>query len=224
MRKILVIEDEDNTRKVIAYDLSKAGYDVDEACEGKTGLEKALNKEYDLIIVDWMLPEIDGIEIIKTVREKKKNSILFMVSAKNSQEDIVQAFKAGADDYMTKPLASMELVARVYAHIKRLRNDGEIKEFMDIVVDDSRHAVYIHEKKVDLTKKEYDLLNYFVLNNNIVLSRDKILNDLWGFDYDDTTRIVDVHTFKLRNKLKDSNVTISSIRGIGYIMKAKEED
>lgn len=223
MRKILIIEDEENIRKIIAYDLNKAGYSVDEAEDGRKGLSLAFENNYDLILIDWMLPEISGIAIINQLRKKNNESILFMLTAKDGEEDIIEAFEAGADDYMSKPFSPRELLARINAHIKRVKKNDERREYLDIVIDEKKRTVFIADKKVDLTKKEYDLLSYFILNNNIVLSRDKILNDLWGFDYDGDTRIVDVHTFKLRSKLKGSKATITSSRGVGYIMEERNE-
>lgn len=223
MRKILIIEDEENIRKIIAYDLSKAGFDIDEVADGKEGLNKVLSDNYDLILIDWMLPEISGIELLKRFREENVDSILFMLTAKDSEEDIVEAFEAGADDYMSKPFSPRELLARINAHLKRVKRESDHKQYLDIVMDDKRRIVRIGNDRIDLTKKEYDLLEYFILNNNIVLSRDKILNDLWGFDYDGDTRIVDVHTFKLRNKLKTSKAVINSSRGVGYIMEMRNE-
>lgn len=226
MIRVLIIEDEENIRKVIAYDMSKAGFSVDEAEDGKQGLDLALQNGsdyYDLILIDWMLPEMDGIELIKRFRSEKIESILFMLTAKDSEEDIVEAFEAGADDYMSKPFSPKELKARINAHLKRMRKENDTKTFLDIKMDDKKRSVKIADQKIELTKKEYDLLSYFILNNNIVLSRDKILNDLWGFDYDGDTRIVDVHTFKLRSKLKNSKAHIQSSRGVGYILEEKDE-
>lgn len=226
MVRVLIIEDEDNIRKIIAYDLSKAGFEVSEAQDGKQGLDLALkngNDYYDLILIDWMLPEICGIDLIKKFRAAKVEGILFMLTAKDGEEDIVEAFEAGADDYMSKPFSPRELLARINAHLKRIKKETQNKVYLDIVMDEKKRSVKIADNKVDLTKKEYDLLEYFILNNNIVLSRDKILNDLWGFDYDGDTRIVDVHTFKLRSKLKNSKAQINSSRGVGYILEARDE-
>lgn len=226
MVRVLIIEDEDNIRKIIAYDLSKAGFEVSEAQDGKQGLDLALkngNDYFDLILIDWMLPEICGIDLIKKFRAAKVEGILFMLTAKDGEEDIVESFEAGADDYMSKPFSPRELLARINAHLKRIKKETQNKAYLDIVMDEKKRSVKIADNKVELTKKEYDLLEYFILNNNIVLSRDKILNDLWGFDYDGDTRIVDVHTFKLRSKLKNSKAQINSSRGVGYILEARDE-
>lgn len=223
MIKILIIEDEENIRKIITYDLKQAGYEIEEASDGKEGLEKAESNTYDLILIDWMLPEYDGIELLHKFRTLAIDSILFMLTAKDEEEDILKAFEAGADDYMSKPFSVRELSARINAHLKRANKTNRVIQYLDIKMDNKKRIVNIHDHKIELTKKEYDLLEYFVMNHNTVLSRDKILNDLWGFDYDGDTRIVDVHTFKLRSKLKDSKAVIKSNRGVGYSMEAKDE-
>lgn len=221
MSKILLIEDEDSIRKIMAYDLLKAGYDIDEADNGMDGEKLGLTGDYDLIIIDWMLPKKDGIELVKEFRKNKVESVFLMVTAKDEEEDLLQAFEAGVDDYVSKPFSPRVLLARVNAHLKRVKKNENKKVFMDIELNDKKRKAIIAGEEIPLTKKEYDLLEYYITNNNIVVSRDKILNDLWGFDYDGDTRIVDVHTFKLRSKLKNSKANISSSRGVGYILEAK---
>ena len=221
MSKILLIEDEDSIRKIMAYDLLKAGYDIDEADNGMDGEKLGLTGDYDLIIIDWMLPKKDGIELVKEFRKNKVESVFLMVTAKDEEEDLLQAFEAGVDDYVSKPFSPRVLLARVNAHLKRVKKNENKKIFMDIELNNKKRKAIIAGEEIPLTKKEYDLLEYYITNNNIVVSRDKILNDLWGFDYDGDTRIVDVHTFKLRNKLKNSKANISSSRGVGYILEAK---
>ena len=221
MSKILLIEDEDSIRKIMAYDLLKAGYDIDEADNGMDGEKLGLTGDYDLIIIDWMLPKKDGIELVKEFRKNKVESVFLMVTAKDEEEDLLQAFEAGVDDYVSKPFSPRVLLARVNAHLKRVKKNENKKVFMDIELNNKKRKAIIAGEEIPLTKKEYDLLEYYITNNNIVVSRDKILNDLWGFDYDGDTRIVDVHTFKLRNKLKNSKANISSSRGVGYILEAK---
>lgn len=168
------------------------------------------------------LPYKNGIELVKEFRKAQIDSVLVMLTAKDSEEDILEAFEAGVDDYISKPFSPRELMARIQAHLKRIKKE-DTKQYLDIVIDYKKRKIRVKEEELSLTKKEYELLEYFVLNNNIVLSRDKILNDLWGFDYDGDTRIVDVHTFKLRNKLAHSDAKISSSRGIGYILEKKDE-
>ncbi len=223
MRKILLIEDEENIRKIVAYDLSKAGYEVDEAEDGEIGLQKGLQNIYDLIVIDWMLPKVEGVDIVKELRNKNVESILFMLTAKDEEQDILACFEAGVDDYVCKPFSPKQLMARIQAHLKRLKKKEFKKTFANIQLDEKKRLVYVDEKILEVTKKEYELLEYYILNSNIVLSRDKILNDLWGFDYDGDTRIVDVHTFKLRSKLKSSKAIIKSSRGVGYILEEQDD-
>lgn len=223
MNRILLIEDEESIRKIIAYDLTKAGYEIVEAEDGKEGLKLGLENDFDLMVIDWMLPEMEGIELVKQFRANHVESVFMMLTAKDEEEDLLEAFEAGADDYMSKPFSPKELMARVNAHLKRVKKSDDKKVFMDIELNDKKRKVKIAGEDHALTKKEYDLLEYYIRNNNIVLSRDKILNDLWGFDYDGDTRIVDVHTFKLRSKLKASVAHIASSRGVGYILEARDE-
>lgn len=222
MSKILLIEDEDNIRKMVAYDLKCAGYEVDESKDGKDALNKISVNEYDLMIIDWQIPYISGIEIVNTVRSQKKDAVLFMMTARDDEEDILYAFETGVDDYITKPFSPRELVARVNAHLKRKnkKNDNELT-LGDIRISLQRRCVHVKDEEISLTKKEFDLLEYMLKNKGIVMSRDNILNDIWGFDYDGDTRIVDVHIFKLRNKLSGCNVSILSTRGVGYVMELK---
>ena len=222
MVKILLIEDEENIRKIIAYDLNKAGYEITEAADGKEAIALAQQDTYDVLIIDWMLPHLSGIEIVEALRKKETNSIMIMLTARDDETDILHAFEAGVDDYITKPFSPRELLARVNAHVKRQSKQVEKHQGIgNLRMDMKRREAYIGEEVMVLTKKEFDLLEYFVQNRNIVLSRDNILNDIWGFDYDGDTRIVDVHVFKLRNKLADSSVHIKSSRGVGYLLEEK---
>ncbi|MEG0469846.1 response regulator transcription factor [Amedibacillus sp. YH-ame10] len=225
MAKILLIEDEENIRKIIAYDLRKAGFDIVECGDGKTAIDLALKEEFDVLIIDWMLPHVSGIEIVEKLREKRINSILIMLTARDDETDVLYAFEKGVDDYVTKPFSPRELLARVNAHLKR--NGGiqqdKILSMGDVSMDMKRRIAYIANEQLVLTKKEFDLLEYFISNKEIVLSRDNILNEIWGFDYDGDTRIVDVHVFKLRSKLSKSSVNIKSMRGIGYAIEENNE-
>lgn len=221
MSRILLIEDEDSIRKIIAYDLIKAGYEIVEADNGLDGLNIGLKENFDLMIIDWMLPKLEGIEIVKEFRKNRVDSVFVMVTAKDEEEDLLHAFEAGVDDYISKPFSPKVLLARVNAHLKRAKKKEDKKVFMDIELIENKRKAIIANEEVSLTKKEYDLLEYYITNNNVVVSRDKILNELWGFDYDGDTRIVDVHTFKLRSKLKRSAAHIASSRGIGYILEAR---
>lgn len=221
MNKVLIIEDEDNIRKIIAYDL-KRDYELSEAADGETALNMALNEHFDVLIIDWMIPRLSGLELVSRLRKKNVDSIMIMLTAKDDEADILQAFEEGVDDYITKPFSPRELVARVNAHSKRLpKAEREKLVYGDVSIDLKKREVMIEGQRFSCTKKEFDLLVYLMMNHDIVLSRDQICSEIWGFEYDGDTRIVDVHIFKLRNKLTKSNVTIQSNRGVGYCMELK---
>lgn len=224
MKRILIIDDNEDIRKIIGYDLIKAGFDVDDAQDGESGYQMIQKeKNYDLIIVDWMMPGMSGIELVRTLRRQHNNSLLFMLTAKDGVDDLAEAFEAGVDDYMRKPFSPRELTIRIQRHLQqRVREkDKHILSYGDITLDERSRQVTIQGNKVALTRKEFDMLTYYLSHPDTVLSRNQILNELWGFDYDGDTRIVDVHTFKLRAKLKDSSVMITSSRGIGYRLEKR---
>lgn len=224
MARILLIEDEDNIRKIVAYDLKKANHEIIECADGNEAIDLAMNQEFDVLIIDWMLPHVSGIDIVKALRREDVDSILIMLTARDDETDILYAFENGVDDYITKPFSPRELLARVTAHLKRQNKKDEQKLMAgDLSMDMKRREAYIRDEMMTLTKKEFDLLEYFIQNKDIVLSRDNILNDIWGFDYDGDTRIVDVHVFKLRNKLNGAHVHIRSSRGVGYLLEEIHE-
>lgn len=221
MTKILIIEDEEGIRRLLRYDLKQMKFDVDSAKDGREGLELAKASNYDVILVDWMLPYKSGIELVSEFRKLGMQSILMMLTAKDDENDILEAFEAGIDDYLTKPFSPRELIARINAHLRRYESNQKTRkiEVGNVVVLLDEHSVKVGEDLLELTKKEYDLLVYLLQNENIVLSRDQILSEIWNYDYDGDTRIVDVHIFKLRTKLELSNVKINSLRGVGYVAK-----
>lgn len=220
-KKILIIEDEEGIRRLLRYDLKQMGFDVQSAKDGREGLQMAQASQYDVIIIDWMLPYYDGIELVSQFRASGMDSILIMLTAKDEEADILEAFEAGVDDYLSKPFSPRELSARITAHLRRVDLNHELRRIQvgDIVVNLDQHTVVVNGNLVELTKKEFDLLIYLLQNENIVLTRDQILTEIWHFDYDGDTRIVDVHVFKLRAKLEGSNVKINSLRGVGYVAK-----
>lgn len=223
MARILLIEDEENIRKITAYDLRNANYEIVECADGKEAIELAKREEFDVYIIDWMLPHVSGIDIVKALRENNVDSILIMLTARDDEADVLYAFENGVDDYITKPFSPRELLARVNAHLKRQKKKEERLLAGKLSMDMKRREAFIDNEGITLTKKEFDLLEYFVRNKGVVLSRDNILNDIWGFDYDGDTRIVDVHVFKLRNKLQKASVTIKSSRGVGYLLEELHE-
>lgn len=221
--KVLVIEDEDNIRRLLKYDLRQLGCTVDSASNGEEGLDKSLSGDYDVLIVDWMLPKLSGIDIVKRYRDHNKKGIVIMLTAKNNEEDLLDAFEVGVDDYVTKPFSPRELGARIQAHLRRYYDISKRRnlEFGNTNINLDLHQVEINGEKIELTKKEFDLFYYLIQNMNTVLSRDMILNEVWDFSYDGDTRIVDVHIFKLRSKLEASSIDIESLRGVGYAAKTK---
>ncbi|NLW29661.1 MAG: response regulator transcription factor [Erysipelothrix sp.] len=220
MSKVLIIEDEESIRRLMRYDLQSVGYEVDSASDGEAGLELALSNTYEVILIDWMLPKKDGLSIIRDLRSNKIKSILIMITAKDEEADILESFEAGADDYIIKPFSPRQLQARIKAHMRRLPSTtSTILKLGNLSIDRGLYEVFLDDELVSLTKKEYELFLYLIENKNHVLSREQILNEIWNFDYDGDTRIVDVHIFKLRNKLESSSFTIDSIRGIGYVLK-----
>ena len=223
MARILLIEDEVNIRKITAYDLRNANYEIVECADGKEAIELAKREEFDVYIIDWMLPHVSGIDIVKALRANNVDSILIMLTARDDEADVLYAFENGVDDYITKPFSPRELLARVNAHLKRQKKKEERLLAGKLSMDMKRREAFIDNEGITLTKKEFDLLECFVRNKGVVLSRDNILNDIWGFDYDGDTRIVDVHVFKLRNKLQKASVTIKSSRGVGYLLEELHE-
>ena len=222
MPRILLIEGEDSSRHLISYDLKNAGFDVTGCPDGASAREKGLNESFDIMIIDWMLPEISGIELVRLFRGKGIDSVMMMLTAKDEEEDILEAFEAGVDDYITKPFSPRELLARIQAHVKRIvKTSRRVLEMGGLTMDLGSREVSVNGQPVSLTKKEFELLEYLLRNPQIVLSRDNILNEIWDFDYDGDTRIVDVHIFKLRNKLQGSGVKIASLRGIGYKLEVQ---
>lgn len=224
MTKVCFIDDEQNIRRLVAYDLKQAGYDYTLFENGKLAYDASKTTDYDVYIVDWMMPEMDGITLVKKLRAAGVTALIIMLTAKAEEEDLIEAFEAGVDDYLTKPFSSRELLVRMKAHLNRLKVTQEPHLILQGLTINPLKREVIHQKQhIDLTKTEFDLLMLFAQNKGVVLTRDQILNSIWGFDYDGDTRIVDVHVFKLRTKLPSSEVEIKSSRGVGYILEEHHE-
>lgn len=224
MAKVLFVDDEINIRKLVSYDLKHAGFDFDVCENGEEALNLIHQNNYDVCIIDWMMPKLSGIDLVKQIRLESYDAILFMLTAKDEEEDIVEAFEAGVDDYMRKPFSSRELILRVNAHLKRLKQESSQSRVIgDCVLDLNKRTCILNSEPIFLTKVEFDLFLYFIDNKNKVLSRDDILNELWNFDYDGDTRIVDVHVFKLKSKVKSKTFEFKSIRGVGYSLEVQNE-
>jgi DNA-binding response OmpR family regulator len=223
--KILVVEDEKKVASFIKRGLEEESYVVETAGDGEEGLTMALEKRFDLIILDWMLPKRDGMSFLKELRDRNMATPVLMLTAKDTVEDIVVGLETGSDDYLTKPFAFAELLARVKALIRRSEMDrGAELHFADLKIDPVTHKVWRGDKEIDLTAKEYGLLEYFMRNPNQVLTRTMIADHVWDYTFDSFTNIIDVYVNYLRKKIdRDATIKlIHTVRGVGYIMKEEE--
>lgn len=224
MQKICLVDDELNIRRLVAYDLRQAGYETHLCENGAEALAKSAEIRFDAFIVDWMMPEMDGIELIKRLRANGNRALIIMLTAKSEEEDLIDAFDAGVDDYLSKPFSPRELLVRLKAHLNRMQAEpSAVLNLHGVTLNRISREVRFNDEPIPLTKTEFDLLQLFAQHPAAVLSRDQILNTIWGFDYDGDTRIVDVHVFKLRTKLDHTPLHIRSTRGVGYILEAKHE-
>lgn len=219
---IFCVEDDANIRKLIVYTLESTGFSARGFEEGDSFLE-AMEKEIpDLVILDIMLPGMDGMEILHKMKadERKMDIPVIMATAKSAEYDKVCGLDAGADDYITKPFGMLELISRVKAVLRRSQKtqniDREIIEIKGITIDLKKHEVLAGGESVTLTLKEYELLKRLMKNLNVVLTRDNLLTEIWGYDFDGETRTVDVHVRTLRQKLGEYGDRIETVRGVGY--------
>ena len=215
--KILVVDDESRMRKLIRDFLEREDYQVLEAADGVEAMDLFYSyKDIDLIILDVMMPRMDGWQVCKEVREHSKVPIM-MLTARAEEQSELKGFELGVDEYVAKPFSPKILVARVHALLKRAKSAEEAAiDAGGIVIDKSAHMVTIDGKTVDLSVKEFELLTYFVENQKIALSREKILNHVWNYDYFGDARTIDTHVKKLRNKLGEKGNYIKTIWGMGY--------
>ena len=220
--KVLVVDDENLIREVIKEYLLLDGYEVDEASDGVEAVDKAKINDYDLILMDIMMPHKDGYQACKEIRQEN-NVPFIMLSARGEEYDKLIGFDLGIDDYVTKPFSPKELVARVKAVLKRTNNEDNVVKFDGLVIDDKAHDVYVDGEKINLTPKEYDLLKYFVANKNIALSREQLLTNIWGYDFYGDDRTIDTHVKTLRNNLGEYRKYIVTVRGMGYKFEYKED-
>ncbi len=224
MSLIYIVEDDVNIREIERYALKNSGYSVSEFDCGKE-LFLATEKEIpSLIILDIMLPGEDGLDILTNIRKNHalEKVPVIMVTAKTSEIDKVRGLDMGADDYITKPFGVMELISRVKALLRRTQPEMEDKEQLmcaGITLDTERHVVKVDQKPCELTFKEFELLRYLMINEGIVLSRDKIMNHVWGFEYEGESRTVDMHIKTLRQKLGEGGAVIKTVRNVGYLIE-----
>lgn len=219
MTNILIVEDEQNLARFIELELKHEDYNVDIEYDGRTGLDKALNKSYDLIILDLMLPNINGLEICRQIRQEQSTPII-IITAKGETYDKVAGLDYGADDYIVKPFDIEELLARIRAILRRQPQKNVI-DINGIIIDKEAFKVTIDGTQLELTKTEYDLLYVLAENRNHVMQREQILDHVWGFNSEVETNVVDVYIRYLRNKLKPFNKekSIETVRGVGYVIR-----
>ena len=226
MYKILVVDDEENIREVIREYAEFEGHEVDEACDGMEAVEKAKEKDYDIIIMDIMMPKLDGYLACKEIRKYKQTPVM-MLSARGEEYDKLFGFELGIDDYVVKPFSPKEVMARVNAIVKRnavaapsAPANSDIEKFEGLEINFVSRDVYIDGEKANLTPKEYDLLFYLVRNKNIALTRNKLLEEVWGYDFFGDDRTIDTHIKMLRNNLGPYRKFIVTLRGLGYKFEA----
>jgi two-component system, OmpR family, alkaline phosphatase synthesis response regulator PhoP len=235
-KKILVVEDEPSIVKLIEFNLTKEGFSVDSALDGDIALQKIKVDMPDLIVLDLMLPRIDGLEVCRRIRMEKEHVPILILTAKSDEFNKVLGLELGADDYMTKPFSIRELTARVKAIFRRMeavrRSDEDTKpeekciQIGDILIDTDGYEVTRNGELIELTPKEFELLIYLANHRGKVLSRDQLLNAVWNYDFVGDSRIVDVHVSHLRDKIElDSKkpLYIKTVRGVGYKLESKEE-
>jgi len=229
MTKILIIEDEASFSEALSFLLQKEGYSINIADNGKDGLEQFKSQDFDLVLLDLMIPELSGIEVCRAIRATSQVPII-MLTAKDSEIDKVVGLELGADDYVTKPYSSRELVARIKAVLRRgsiepdsLSDNSGVHEVAGIRMDTERHQVSVHGKQIALPLKEFELLEFLLRNAGRVLTRGQLIDRVWGGDYYGDTKTLDVHIKRLRSKIESdpaNPVLIQTIRGLGYKFEA----
>ena len=229
MTKILIIEDEASFSEALSFLLQKEGYSISIADNGKDGLEQFKSQDFDLVLLDLMIPELSGIEVCRAIRSTSQVPII-MLTAKDSEIDKVVGLELGADDYVTKPYSSRELVARIKAVLRRgsiepdsLSDNSGVHEVAGIRMDTERHQVSVHGKQIALPLKEFELLEFLLRNAGRVLTRGQLIDRVWGGDYYGDTKTLDVHIKRLRSKIESdpaNPVLIQTIRGLGYKFEA----
>ena len=219
MKKLLIVDDEEKIREVIKEYAEFGGYEADEAADGMSAIGMVKLNDYDLIIMDVMMPKLDGFSAVKEI-QKIKNIPVIMLSARGEEYDKLFGFELGIDDYVVKPFSPKELMARVNAVLSRVepsdKSNVKIEKYDGLEVNFEARTISVDGKRVELTPKEYDLLFYMIQNRNIALSRDKLLSDIWGYDFFGDDRTIDTHVKNLRNSLGPYRKFIVTLRGVGY--------
>lgn len=219
-QKILIVEDEPQISRFLELELKHESYDTTVCADGREALDTALDNDFDLIVLDVMLPSLNGIEVLRRLRQEKQTPVIIL-TARDQVVDKVTGLDIGADDYMTKPFAIEELLARIRKHIKREAAGGDGIVCGKLTVNPEARIAKYDGHAIDLTKKEFDLLEYLLKNRNIVISREKLLDAVWGFDFYGSTNVVDVYVRYLRSKIDDvyGITLIETVRGSGYVIR-----
>ncbi|PZO37348.1 MAG: DNA-binding response regulator [Shackletoniella antarctica] len=220
--RILLVEDEEKLAKFVQLELSYEGYEVSVAHDGLSGLMAARDQTPDLIILDWMMPGLSGVEVCRRLRQTGTATPVILLTAKDEVSDRVEGLDAGADDYVVKPFSIEELLARVRAHLRRSEpHDAEILVFGDLTLDRRSREVRRGQRPIELTAKEFDLLDYLLTNSRQVLTRDRILEQVWGYDFMGDSNIIEVYVRYLRLKLEAEGESrlIQTMRGVGYVLR-----
>ncbi len=224
MKQIYIVEDEKDIVDLLRYNLEKEGYRVLSSLDGAEAIKRIPEKSPDLVLLDLMLPGADGLSVCRSLKSDPKTARIpvVMLTAKGEESDKIVGLELGADDYVTKPFSVKELLARVKAVLRRFEKAGEgspVQRFKDLSLDRASHVVTLKGKTLELTAKEFELLDYLLTNPGRVLSRDVLLNNVWGYDYFGTTRTVDVHVRRLREKLGPYADHLQTVKGYGYQFK-----
>lgn len=226
--RILIVEDETNIARFVELELMHEGYEVDKAFDGREGLDKAMDGEYALILLDVMLPGLNGLEVLRRLRTKKDIPVI-MLTARDAVMDKVSGLDAGADDYITKPFAIEELLARIRVALKKrsgTKQESHIISVGEVSLDEDRHEVTVRGEEIELTNREFELLHCLMRNKNIVMDREKLMNEVCGYDYIGETNIIDVYVRYIRTKLDDrfGIKFIQTVRGVGYVVKENSHE
>jgi two-component system, OmpR family, alkaline phosphatase synthesis response regulator PhoP len=231
-QRILVVDDEESIATLLQFNLEQSGFEVTVASDGEAGLALAKSESFDLLVLDLMLPKMDGLDVCKQLRQQKKMTPILMLTAKDDEFDKVLGLELGADDYMTKPFSPREVVARVRAILRRSAHLTAVNEnnstgehtanvisIGDVEIYPDNYEVHVHKKALELTPKEFELFLYLANHKGRVLTRDQLLNAVWNYEFVGDTRIVDVHISHLREKIEPNTkkpVYIKTVRGLGY--------
>lgn len=225
-QKVLIVDDEVSIVTLLTFNIEKEGFLTDVAYDGAEAIKKAEQNRYDMIILDLMLPEVDGLKVCRKLREKRVDTPIIMLTAKDDEVDKILGLELGADDYLTKPFSPKEVVARIKAILRRMSNAAEsfpaISRIGNIVIYSDRYEVELDGEVLSFTRKEFELLSYLANHRDKVLSRDHLLREVWNYSFAGDTRIVDVHISRLREKIEPNTKKpqyIKTIRGLGYKME-----